>query len=214
MKVYESDAAAEKEILSWWKKNKYYLAIVVLGVIMIASTFMNIKQYRENLNIKIATIFYHIVPGLMLENNEAAIKQVSDLKLYHPNSVYTTLSSLITAKYYVNKKEYEKAIEQYNWVINHNKNDFRSMAELKIARIYIQLDKADEAIKILQKEHIFKAEKTMILGDAYTKLKDLTKAKASYAEGMKVCDKKYETSLCDVLAMKYNNINYVAAAKS
>ncbi len=214
MKVYESDAAAEKELLTWWKRNKYYLAIAILGVIMISSTFINIKQYRENLDIKIATIFYYIVPGLTLKNNEVALKQVADLKLYHPNSVYTTLSSLITAKYYVNKKEYEKALEQYNWVIDHNKNDFRSMAELKIARIYIQLDKADDAIKILQKDHVFKTEKAIILGDSYIKLNDLTKAKAYYEEGIKVCDKKYETNLCDVLEMKYNNINYVSSPKS
>ena len=47
MKVYESDAAAEKELITWWKRNKYYLAIAILGVDLFFGKEITVKWARK-----------------------------------------------------------------------------------------------------------------------------------------------------------------------
>jgi predicted negative regulator of RcsB-dependent stress response len=214
MKVYENDIQTEKALISWWKKNRYYVGITVLGVLMISSTFMNVKKYKETNSTQAATIYYYIVPGLLQGNSEIALKQAADLKENYPDSIYSVLSSLHVAKYYINNKDYDNSITQLNWVINHGNTYLRELAKSELARVYVEVNKADEALKIVKSELKFRTQANMIAGDAYVKLKELKKAKESYKLALDNCDNEYQYDLCEIIKMKYNNLNYVESKKS
>lgn len=214
MKVYENDIQTEKALISWWKKNRYYVGITVLGVLMISSTFMNVKKYKETNSTQAATIYYYIVPGLLQGNSEIALKQAADLKENYPDSIYSVLSSLHVAKYYINNKDYDNSITQLNWVINHGNTYLRELAKSELARVYVEVNKTDEALKIVKSELKFRTQANMIAGDAYVKLKELKKAKESYKLALDNCDNEYQYDLCEIIKMKYNNLNYVESKKS
>jgi predicted negative regulator of RcsB-dependent stress response len=214
MKVYENDIQTEKALISWWKKNRYYVGITVLGVLMISSTFMNVKKYKETNSTQAATIYYYIVPGLLQGNSEIALKQAADLKENYPDSIYSVLSSLHVAKYYINNKDYDNSITQLNWAINHGNTYLRELAKSELARVYVEVNKTDEALKIVKSELKFRTQANMIAGDAYVKLKELKKAKESYKLALDNCDNEYQYDLCEIIKMKYNNLNYVESKKS
>ena len=71
-----------------------------------------------------------------------------------------------------------------------------------------------EALKIVKSELKFRTQANMIEGDAYVKLKELKKAKESYKLALDNCDNEYQYDLCEIIKMKYNNLNYVESKKS
>ena len=214
MKVYESDVHAEKAIISWWRKNKYYIGITFLAVIMISSTFVNINQYHEKVDNNIATKFYYIVPGLISGDSEIALKQVKDLKQEHPNSVYSALASFIVAKYYVDKQDYLSAKDELTWVLNNPHPNFHDKAKLSLARVNIQIDNYEDALSLLDSVKDYKEEVLMVTGDLYAVKKEFSKAKNSYKKALEYCKGDDNEEICDLIRMKYNNINFVKPHKA
>ena len=213
MKVYESDVQAEKALISWWGKNKYYVGITFLAVIMISSTYVNIHQYHEKVDNIIATKFYYIVPGLISGDSEIALKQVKDLKEEHPNSVYSALASFIAAKYYIDKQDYLSAKDELSWVLNKPHTNFHDKAKISLARVNIQLENYNDALELLEGIKDFKDEALMIEGDLYVILKEISKAKSTYKKALEYCKGDEVEAICDLITMKYNNINFVKPDK-
>ena len=129
MKIYESDSHTEKALLTWWQENKLYLAAVIAVVIISVAAVTNMNSYKQNNSLKAASLFYHIVPNLLHEQGDLAVKQTKDLQIEQPNSIYTAMSTLHLVKFYVDNKKYDEATTELHWLIE-NSNTNRVKKEL------------------------------------------------------------------------------------
>jgi predicted negative regulator of RcsB-dependent stress response len=203
------DLQMEKNIKTWWSDNKFYLIGVISFALIAIVAKSNYQVAQINKTEKAATLYYYIVPGLKSENADVAIKQVNDLHIENPKSIYSGLSSLHLAKYYVEKQNYDEAIKELDWVIDNSNDNLKSVSKLKLARIYIELKKPEKALKTTNDNNFYTAENEIIKGDAYLKLGKLAQAKTAYKKSIDNCSKQSQYELWELANMKYNNINYV-----
>ncbi|MEE3002924.1 MAG: tetratricopeptide repeat protein [Pseudomonadota bacterium] len=210
MKVYESDSHTEKALLIWWKENKFYLAAVIAIIIISIAAVTNMNSHKQKSSLKAASLFYNIVPNLLHEQGDIAIKQTKDLQIQQPSSIYTSMSTFHLVKFYVNNKKYDEATKELYWLIDNSNTEIQAMAKLKLARILIELNQAKKAIEILQNNDIYRAESALITGDALMKEKEIEKAKLSYKKAKDSCNEKTEYELCNLIDMKFSSVNYVS----
>ena len=203
------DILMEKNIKTWWNDNKFYLIGVISLALIVIVAKSNYQVAQINKAEKAATLYYYIVPGLKGENTDIAIKQVNDLHTESPKSIYSGLSSLHLAKYYVEKQDYDNAIKQLEWVIDNSNENLKSVSKLKLARIYIELKKPEKALKITKENNFYNAENELVKGDAYLKLGKLNQAKEAYKKSAADASQQSQYELWELANMKYNNINYV-----
>ena len=111
------------------------------------------------------------------------IRKSNEILLKYPNTTYADFAKLVLAKYDVESKKYDLALNKLQQVAKkHHDKPIANVALLRIAQIQIQNDKPTEALHTINKIKNKKDQiAAMILeGDCYLKLKQETKAQESY----------------------------------
>jgi predicted negative regulator of RcsB-dependent stress response len=113
-----------------------FFVLIVIGL-GLASAY---KSYYNNQNIKLAEKYFELsnsVQNLAVEPNtiEKIVQNIDEIK---DNSAYSNMSHLLIAKYYFEKKQYDKSIQHLKFVIKHVANDnMLSLAYVRLVNVYI-----------------------------------------------------------------------------
>jgi predicted negative regulator of RcsB-dependent stress response len=116
-------------------------------------------------------------------NDRAKARQLADALIKdYPSSPYADQAQLAVARLYVDDGEDANAIAPLTQVMEHSAdNELRHVARLRLARVQIDQQKPDEALKTLSDDPgAFAAAYHEVRGDAYYAKKDLTQAAEQY----------------------------------
>jgi predicted negative regulator of RcsB-dependent stress response len=116
-------------------------------------------------------------------NERAKARQLADALIKdYPSSPYADQAQLAVARLYVDDGEDAKAIAPLTQVMEHSvDSELRHVARLRLARVQIDQQKPDEALKTLSDDPgAFAAAYHEVRGDAYYAKKDLTQAAEQY----------------------------------
>ena len=117
------------------------------------------------------------------------IRKSNEILLKYPNTTYADFAKLVLAKYDVESKKYDLALNKLQQVAKkHHDKPIANVALLRIAQIQIQNDKPTEALHTINKIKNKKDQiAAMILeGDCYLKLKQEIRAQESYQHAEKL----------------------------
>lgn len=196
------------ELLKNWIKQ--YSLVILTGVVIAVAAITGWRYWQK----RETTILYHAssVYDEMLTSraqNDVAttIDQAQKLTTHYAKTSYGELAALMLARASVAKKDFAAANQRLNWVIDHSKiASLRQIARLRLARMLISEQKADEAIKILSKveDKSFAGLTDEVRGDAYLAQKDISQAKASYKQAL--AELPNAEVIRPLLQMKYDNL--------
>ena len=116
-------------------------------------------------------------------NDRAKARQLADALIKdYPSSPYADQAQLAVSRLYVDDGEDANAIAPLTQVMEHSADsELRHVARLRLARVQIDQQKPDEALKTLSDEPgSFAAAYHEVRGDAYYAKKDLTQAAEQY----------------------------------
>ena len=181
------DLLSEKEQIdqfrSWWSE---YGAYVIGGIVIGAGLLFGINYYQNaklqaqlNASTAYETLLVQLVDG-DLDEAEATANEIANL---YSETVYVGQAGLAMARLYMDKNRDMDAADALKAVIDGNANDeLKHIARLRMARIYLYQDKAQEVVDMLatQDEGAFSAAYGEILGDAYTALGRIAEAEDAY----------------------------------
>ena len=124
----------------------------------------------------------------MIEVSNGVIKNAKNYIENNKNE-YSSLLNLNLSKVYVERQNYNEAINSLNWII-HNSSDVNllNIAKVRLARLYIfnsQFDLAKNIIGTIKSES-WKLQKTILMGDLYTKENKFDLAKKEYLKAKKI----------------------------
>ncbi|WP_018693458.1 YfgM family protein [Algicola sagamiensis] len=105
----------------------------------------------------------------------------------HPDSTYAVLAEFHAAKALVDKKEYAKAKEKLIKAFETaDSPEIKSIANVRLVKILIALEKYDEALKQLKQPHpkSFNAQFEELKGDIFVAKGELTKARDAYQKAL------------------------------
>lgn len=124
----------------WKNGGKWLFAVLVI----IALGYLGYTFYNNHLTSQ------HNKASLQASQIGSNNEKLVAMQSQHPNSPATTQASLSFAADLFNQGKYDEAINIYHWILEHNKVDvFQATAVQNLANVYLQQQKYDEALTIL-----------------------------------------------------------------
>ena len=188
---FDSEEEQIEAIKNWVKKNG---VPVLLGIVVVlAATFgwRAWKGHQLKIDAQASAVYQQMMAGLQQSMGDAtdvnAMKVAQDaadtLIKSWPNSAYADYAHLALAKQAVGRAAYDQAIDQLSQVVAKPANKALGYtASLRLARVYLQTGKLDEAKKIVTGffPQAWQGEVLELKGDVLAKQKDIKGAQDAY----------------------------------
>lgn len=208
MSVYKTEEEQVEDLKRWLKG---YGPSVIIGIVLaliISYGWRYWNSYKTHQAEQASTYYTAMITADEAKQTATVSKNANQLITEFPSSPYAQFASMLLAKQSVVKKQYAEAITQLQWVDTHSKDEnLKTIAQIRIARIQIQMNQATKALATLSKlqNTAFQGLVAMTQGDAYLALKQTDKAKQAYTNALaQVPNAEINAPL---LKMKLENIN-------
>ncbi len=185
MPAYSSDKEQVEELKELWKEyGRWILLAVVVGLaVSYGWRYWQARKYTTNIE---ASDQYQSLLVATENNNwtQVAAKKIV-LEQQFPKSSYTAYANFVEAQNYVNQANYDKALADYAWVLNNNKNSiYEQLARVRSARLLMAQNKVDAAGKMLAtvNNKAFMPAINSIKGDIAVAKNDVKKAGKYYQD--------------------------------
>lgn len=179
---------------------------VLVGVIIFYG-WNYYQSYRSRMLSHASRVYDEMLTDRAQNNSASTIVQAEKLFSHYPSTPYSDMAALMLARDAISKKNYPEAVKQFSWVLQHgHSNSIRQIARLRLARLYIAEQKADEALSELKKvdDKAFAALIDEVVGDAYLAKGKISEARAAYQKALQELPNSEEVR--PLLEMKLNNL--------
>ncbi len=182
-----SEVEQVERIRTWWGTNwAWLLSGIVLGIGMLVG--WNYWNRTQALNAEQAGQLYRELVAASDRNDFGTMERLhGQLGGDHDATPYADQASLVLARLYVETGEYDKAVTLLRDVMdNANDEELGTISRLRLARVLIEQDKADEALALLSPDTAgaFAGFEQEIRGDALFAKGDMEGARAAYASAL------------------------------
>ncbi|PCJ87675.1 MAG: hypothetical protein COA54_05100 [Thiotrichaceae bacterium] len=189
MNEYETEEQQVAALKSWWKSNG--TSIIVGLFVGVASIF----GYREYVNqnhghlVQASDLYMQAAQSVALQTidkemiDDKAVDINNTLINEYGDTPYAALSSLALAKLEYEKNNIDAAVAQLELAVKHASDDMiKQIANLRLARVYIEQEKYTEATTILEMAHdaAYDAQIEELKGDIYRAKGEVEAARSAY----------------------------------
>lgn len=207
MTEYLTEQEQIQQLKTWLKQ---YGPTIVLGIVLaliMTTSWRYWQNYQNKVLMHASSIYDEMLSSRAQNNEDGAIVQAKKLLAHYRRTPYADMASLLLARNAVLKNDYPEAIKQLDWVIDHSKNSsMREIARIRIARILLTEQKADEALELLKKisDKNYIGLVDEVRGDAYLIKQDPNVARKAYQLALQELPNAEVTR--PILEMKYANL--------
>ena len=172
-----------EQLKDWWKDNGTPL---IVGAALGLSGFFGWKFYTEKqiaYQEAASTLYISVAEELEKDDKTQLIENANAVKNNFSDSSYAILSAFHLAKIAIDKADLDAASSELNWVLdNHKGNELTAIAKIRLARILIAQQKAEQAIPLLEfdAESGYSEVANLIKGDALLTLGKKAEALEAY----------------------------------
>lgn len=171
------------QMRAWWSE---YAPYVIGGVVVAIAGLFGANYYKDaklQAQLDASAAYESLVTHVGNGNLESAEVAAGEMSASFSDSPYAGQAGLAMARLYMDKNRDQDAADALLAVINGSAGDeLKSVARLRLARIYLYQDKAQEVVDLLGDETnaSFAAAYGEVLGDAYTALGNIEAAQSAY----------------------------------
>jgi predicted negative regulator of RcsB-dependent stress response len=177
-------------IKKWWNENGKSL---IITIVVVLAGYFGWNGYQENQRVQgeaASSIYQQLVNKAtkpLAEQTEADKTEIetvaAQLKAEFPNSLYAKFAGLYIAKFAIEANNFEAAAAELQALVDAGeKGPVAYLAQVRLARVLIQLEKFDEALALVATtpEASFAAQYEEVKGDALFAKGDFAKALSAY----------------------------------
>ena len=184
MNEYETEEQQVEALKKWWKENGTSL---IVGLFVGVSALFGWRYYVEQNNVHavIASDMYmQVMQSVAIQSiDDKTIDIHNQLINEYSDTPYAALASLALAKAEYEKDSIESAVAQRELAIKHaNDSVTKQIASLRLANIYLEQKKYDEAMSLLEMVHdaAYDAQYEELKGDVFSAKGEVTQARIAY----------------------------------
>jgi predicted negative regulator of RcsB-dependent stress response len=203
--LWNDDQKVEQIKKLWKQYGNLASAIVILVLITILG--WQFWQRHEAKSAEQASIAYENILTSQQVSPAATANLAQQLKEQYSSTPYADFAAFILAKTAIDRGNYQQAAQQLEWVVEHTHSEvIEQIAQLRLARVWLMLDKPQNALDTLQRKAvtIYPGLAALVRGDAYGAMGETDNARQSYQVAITKLPK--ETELWSVASMKLNNL--------
>ena len=208
---YETEDQQIEALKGWWKENGTSL---IVGLFVGVSALFGWRYYAEQNNIQAvqaSDIYMQVMQSAVTGNiDDKIIDFQNQLINEYSSTPYAALSALTLAKIEYEKGNADAAVAQLELAIKHANDDvIRQVASLRLASVYIEQKKYDEAQALLNMKHnaAYDAQYEELKGDLFSARGDIAEARAAYDKAINL----QGLSVSKWLRLKRQNLGEAAA---
>jgi predicted negative regulator of RcsB-dependent stress response len=192
MDYIENNHEAGERVKRIWDKYGNIISIVILLIVVAIVG----RQYWHRHDAKIAgqasATYVGLLDAAATHKGPQVEALASDLMQNYSSSPYASMAAMIYAKQAVLDNNLPLAITQLTWAAGHAQDEsFKSIAQLRLARVLIASKKPAQALTLLQTVQLpeMQAQAEATKGEAYLSLKQPVKAKQAYQAALTAAKK-------------------------
>ncbi len=178
-----TDEEREELVKQWIKNNWLMLVVVLMGAIGAVYGLNYYKQAKLDALNTMATKTEQVSQALRENKVSDAQTLVTELQTDEKDTSFSSVATLSLAQQYFHDKQYEKAIQQYDWLIAQSGDvAMRNLARLRKARVQSDAKQPKAAVDTLNgvEGNANLAETYLLKGDILLSDKQFTEAKKAY----------------------------------
>ena len=184
MNEYETEEQQVEALKKWWKENSTSL---IVGLVIGVSGLFGWRYYVDENNfhaVQASDLYMQVMQSAALNTVDDKIIDINN-KLINEfaDTPYAALSSLALAKSEYEKDNVDAAATQLELAVKHASDDvIKQIANLRLAKIYIEQSKYDEALALTNLPHAtaYDAQYEELKGDLYMAKGDIAQARSAY----------------------------------
>lgn len=209
--MYSSDQEQIQVIKDFWKE--YGTTILVAICIFLAANFgwRYWHNYKSQYTARASLAYTEMLSAREQHKAEEFNLFANRLLQDYTRSPYATFAALMLAKEAVDKNNFDSAITQLNWVIDHSKNaSLRQIARLREARILLFTKKFQPALEMLAhvENNAFIPAVDEVKGDVLLAMNKQPEAIQAYEEGWRaVADNTIKSPLLELKIRQFKEVN-------
>ena len=179
---YSEDEQVER-LKQWWQKNG---TSVIAGVVIGVGVIVGVNLWRGHVQSQAEEASARYTQLLTLEGEESKALG-SELMTEYSSTPYAALAALYLAKISYAEGDRNTAESMLKWAMDNAKLvSNRHAAKLRLARVYLEADRVDEAEHLVNVQQYdgFESEYKELKGDIAMLRGDATQARAAYEEAL------------------------------
>ncbi|NVJ66763.1 MAG: tetratricopeptide repeat protein [Gammaproteobacteria bacterium] len=197
--AYETEEQQVEAIKNFWKENG---TAIILGAVIGLGGLAGWVFYKDHktAQAEAASTNYNealaAITAGQTENPEF-VAQAEALIKEHPETSYASMAALKLAQQYVEQNKYTEAAEQLRWVADKGSSTFKALAQIRLARVLLQLDQFAEAETVAKAIEFdaHKATSLLLQGEALLGQGKQDEAIAFYKQAKEAADGAIEPML-------------------
>jgi predicted negative regulator of RcsB-dependent stress response len=188
---YETEEEQVKALKEWWNENgRSVIAGIVIGVAGLGG-FKYWTNHQEQQALIASDLYSNIRNAIIAQDEATIIATATELKESYSNTPYAAHGALLLAKAKADKADNAAAIENLQWVIDNTKEDsIKVIAQLRLARMYIEDNALDNAEKLLDQDYPLAYQSLLmeVRGDLFVSRGDMSAARDAYQRAIETAD--------------------------
>lgn len=184
MNEYETEEQQVEALKKWWKENGTSLLV---GLLVGVSGLFGWRYYVDQNHVhavQASDLYMQVMQSTALNTVDDKIIDINNTLInVYSDTPYAALSSLALAKSEYEKDNVEAAVAQLELAVKHASDDvIKQIANLRLAKVYIEQSKYTEASDLLNLKHAtaYDAQYEELKGDLYIAKGDIEMARAAY----------------------------------
>lgn len=148
------------------------------------------KTHQRNKSVEASALYDELQTSLLANDNAKVQRVAGDIRAKYESSAYAPMAALAAAKTAFEANDLKTAKAQLQWVAEHGNDEYKSIANLRLAGVLLDEKAHDEALKVLNGKFLpqFSAEVNDRKGDVLVAQNKLNEARAAYVAAIAAMD--------------------------
>ena len=190
MRTEEEQAEIIRE---WWEKNGFATILAIVAAIALILGWRQWQAHQETAAAEASALYQNMMGAAqMMEMQgmgepDTVRNPARQLRDDHPRTAYADHAALMLARLAVGEGDHEQAAGYLEQVLERPATEaLEHTARLRLARLYIEMERADEALALLEREppSAWRGQVLEVRGDALRQTGDHDEARRAYESAL------------------------------
>lgn len=148
------------------------------------------KTHQRNKSVEASALYDELQASLLANDNAKVQRVAGDIRAKYESSAYAPMAALAAAKTAFEANDLKTAKAQLQWAAEHGNDEYKSIANLRLAGVLLDEKAFDEALKVLNGKFLpqFTSEVNDRKGDVLVAQNKLNEARAAYVAAIAAMD--------------------------
>jgi len=139
---------------AWWQRNGNVTSWVLIVALAAYSGWAGWQYYQRTQAAQAGQLYDELQNAIVAKDTAKVQRAASDMQSRFSRTAYAQMASLAAAKMAFDANDLKAAKTQLQWVADHGSEEYKAIAQLRLAGVLMDEKSYDEALKVLASANV------------------------------------------------------------